>query len=239
MMYEYLGPPFEEGPLPAVFYFALSAHDSLHLDPFNQPARFLSIYPIRVFSITLPGHHLPATEALTDWANDIRKGVTLFENFSALVIEVIETLLAQNVIEKGKLGFVGLSRGGFIAAYIAAKTPLVSHILGFAPLTKLSHVKEFQGMDMEAFELDHLVSHLSTRKIRFYIGNRDTRVGTAHCYHLFSALVEDAYQKRISSPPLELIIGPSVGHQGHGTLPPVFQAGANWLASQLGCIHAT
>ena len=39
---EYLGPSINLGPLPAVFYFALSATDSLSLDPFDQPAVYLS-----------------------------------------------------------------------------------------------------------------------------------------------------------------------------------------------------
>jgi esterase FrsA len=236
-MYEYLGPPFEEGPLPAVFYFALSAHDSLHLDPFNQPARFLSSYPLRVFSLTLPGHHLAATEALGDWAREIKKGNNLLETFYTKAVNLIEQLVAQKVITKGKLGIAGLSRGGFIGCHVAARTPLISHILGFAPLTKLSHLKEFEGMDVEPLELSHLVPQLSNRHLRFYIGNRDTRVGTEHCYHFFSSLVEEAHHKKIRSAPLELIIGPSVGHQGHGTLPPVFRAGATWLAEQLGCAH--
>ena len=33
----FTGPPIEEGPRPALFYFALSGHQSLTLDPFNQP----------------------------------------------------------------------------------------------------------------------------------------------------------------------------------------------------------
>jgi len=236
-MYEFLGPSLKEGPLPAVFYFALSARDSLHLDPFNQPARFLSAYPLRVFSMTLPGHHLDKAEALGDWAKEIKKGHNILETFSAQAVQVIEKLIAQNVIKRGKLGVAGLSRGGFIGCHVAAKTPLVSHILGFAPLTKLSHLKEFEGMDVAPLELSHLVPHLSNRHLRFYIGNHDTRVGTEHCFHFFSSLVEDAYRKKIRTSPLELIIGPSVGHQGHGTLPPVFRAGAQWLAEQLGCYH--
>ncbi|MEK7340133.1 MAG: hypothetical protein AABZ92_05425, partial [Verrucomicrobiota bacterium] len=48
---EYLGPSVDLGPLPAVFYFALSARDSLLLDPFNQPAVYLSQFPLRIFSI--------------------------------------------------------------------------------------------------------------------------------------------------------------------------------------------
>jgi len=187
---EYLGPDLKKGPLPAVFYFALSAKDSLHLDPFNQPAVFLSKCPLRVFSLTLPGHHLPATEALNDWAQEIGKGRDIISEFSNHALEVMEQLIAKNVIEKGKLAVAGLSRGGFLACHVAAKTPLISTILGFAPLTRLDYAKEFKGMDVSTFNLSHLVEPLSDRTIRFYIGNRDMRVGTAHCFHFISELTQ-------------------------------------------------
>lgn len=237
--FEYLGPPLEQGPLPAVFYFALSAKDSLYLDPFNQPALFLKSYPLRVFSLTLPGHHGPATEALTDWASEIGKGHDIIAEFSDHTIEVIEDLIAKNVIEKGKLGFAGLSRGGFIACHIAAKTTLASTILGFAPLTRLDFAKEFEGMAVSSFNLSHLTDQLSDRTLRFYIGNHDVLVGTANCFHFISTLADNAYNKKIRSPPIELIIGPSIGHKGHGTSPEAFRSGADWLAQQLGCTHAT
>ena len=237
--FEYLGPPLEQGPLPAVFYFALSAKDSLHLDPFNQPAQFLSSYPLRVFSLTLPGHHLPPTEALDDWAREMAKGRDVIAEFVNETLSVIEDLTAKNVIAKGKLAAAGLSRGGFIACHVAAKTTLISTILGFAPLTRLDYTKEFEGVDVSSFNLSHLVEPLCSRTLRFYIGNRDMRVGTANCFHFISALTDTAYQKKSRSPPLELIIGPSIGHQGHGTSPQVFKNGADWLAQQLGCSDGT
>lgn len=233
--FEYLGPPLEEGPLPAVLYFALSAKESLHLDPFNQPARFLTSYPLRVFSFTLPGHHLPPTEALHHWALEIGKGHDVISEFCNHVLETIEDLIAKNIIIEGKLAAAGLSRGGFIACHLAAKTRLISTILGFAPLTQLDFAKEFEGMDVSSFNLSHLTTKLSDRTLRFYIGNRDIRVGTANCFHFISDLTEAAYHKKIRSSPIELIIGPSIGHQGHGTPPHVFKDGADWLAGKLGC----
>lgn len=233
MEFEYLGPALEKGPLPAVFYFALSAKDSLHLDPFSQPAVFLSKYCLRIFSFTLPGHHLPAVEALYDWAKEIKKGRDVISEFSKKVVEAIEKLIAQNVIEKGKVSAMGLSRGGFIACHIAAKTPLVSTILGFAPLTRLDYAKEFKDIDASPFNLSHLSSQLCNRTLRFYIGNRDLRVGTDHCFQFISTLVEDSYQKNIRSAPIELIISPSIGHQGHGTSFQTFSHGAHWLAHLL------
>ena len=117
---------------------------------------------------------------------------------------------------------------------MAALCPELSFILGFAPLTRLSYAKEFQnGPDVSHFDLEKLVSKLYNRKIRFYIGNLDTRVGTQHTFKLVSRLAEEAKNHRIRSAPIELIVGPSIGYQGHGTGPHVFQAGVDWIQSLL------
>ena len=54
----FVGPSLEKGPLPTLIYFALSAEDSLQCDPFNRPVQFLEGLPLRIFSITLPGHEI-------------------------------------------------------------------------------------------------------------------------------------------------------------------------------------
>lgn len=231
---EFLGPPLDAGPLPAVFYFALSAHDSLHLDPYNQPAVFLSSSRLLIFSMTLPGHDvLPPTEALRFWAEEIHHGRNVIQTFTHEIADYIHHLIQNRIVDPQKIGMMGLSRGAFIASHAAALLPEVSHILGFAPLTQLDIVKEFEGLDVDRWDLTHLTEKLYDRSLRFYIGNRDKRVGTEHCYQFVSELAETAYQNRISSSPIELIMGPSIGHQGHGTAPHVFQQGASWLSQKL------
>ncbi len=231
MEFEFLGPPLEEGPLPGVFYFAFSASDSLRLVPTNLPAKLLAIEGMRVFSLTLPGHHLPPEKALSWWAEQIAVGIDIVEEFSIQAANTIERLHAQNILSSCAL--MGLSRGAFLSCHTAAKTPLVSHILGFAPLTKLATAKEFAGIDASRFDLEHVSSQLLDRSIRFYIGNRDVRVGTKYAFDLIAALAETAFQRGVRSSPFELIVGPSIGSQGHGTSPEVFRDGANWILRQL------
>lgn len=84
------------------------------------------------------------------------------------------------------------------------------------------------------FKLKSLIPHLIGKKLRFYIGNHDTRVGTANCFQFIEALAEASFQNRISSSDVELIIGPSIGHQGHGTSKEIFTKGADWMAEKLG-----
>ena len=233
----FLGPPLESGPLPAVFYFSLSAHDSLHLDPYNQPALALMQHPMRVFSFTIPGHQLPPTEALNFWAAELEKGNDLITTFAEEVSATIEELIRREVASFDKIAVMGLSRGVFIGAHVAARCKLISHLLGFAPLTRLDKVKEFEQCTsslVEQLNLQNLSERLYDRTIRCYIGNRDLRVGTGACFHFISALADAAHHQKIRSAPIELVITPSIGHLGHGTSPETFREGARWLANQLG-----
>ena len=240
--FSFVGPSLAEGALPALFYFALSAEESLHTDPFNQPVKALATLPLRIFSLDLPWHgkDLPATEALKGWAEELEKKNTFFDTFLYQVVQGIEDLRSNRILIPEKTALCGLSRGAFVATHVAAHIPWIPFLLGFAPLTKLSQAKEFHHTKhtstIESLNLIHLLERLAEKTVRFYIGNHDTRVGTAECFHFIHALTEAAYAKKIRSPQIELFLKPSIGHQGHGTSPEVFQEGALWLASKLGLL---
>ena len=229
----FVGPPLKEGPKPALFYFALSSKDSLEKDPFNQPVQYLQGSAFRIFSMTLPGHenNLPPENALTLWAEKMKKGEAVLAPFIKQLKEAIDHLTPYFL--EGQLSVAGLSRGAFIACHIAALCPQITHILGFAPLTKLEQTKEFRDSQIETWDLEHLTSVLCNRTVRFYIGNQDTRVGTQHAFDFIHKLATAAQQRRIRSSPIELIIGPSIGYQGHGTSPSVFQSGVDWLKEEV------
>lgn len=228
------GPPLSEGPLPAIFYFALSDEESLNLDPFNQPVEFLKDERVRIFSMTIPGHgkDLDPTKAIQVWRDQMDQGLDPLSPFFAKVAATIEHLAAENIASK--VALAGLSRGAFIALHIAAICPLVRVILGFAPLTQLEFAQEFRGGYAPShLSLDPLIPKLCDRTMRFYIGNRDQRTGSENCFHLVRDLANAAYEKRIRSSPIEMIVGPSIGHKGHGTSPEVFKSGAKWLLEVL------
>lgn len=238
----YTGPLLTAGPLPALFYFALSAEDSLCLDPFNQPVAYLAQLPLRVFSMTLPGHenNLPPTQALDVWAQKIAQGQDVITAFVNQVKNVVQTLLEQNVLIKNRLGVAGLSRGAFVATHAAAAIPEFRWIVGFAPLTQLSFAREFQAIAdrplVRSLSLETLTSRLVDRSLRFYIGNLDTRVGTRLCFDFIEALSQEALTQAIRSPQVELMIRPSIGRDGHGTAKDTFHEGAQWIAEKLGAI---
>jgi len=232
----HVGPPLENGPLPSIFYFALSASDSLTKDPFNQPIQFLSDRPIRFFSLDLPAHEGDQSpfDALNSWAQDISNGIDVLTPFFEKVLEAIQYGIDQTLIHPEKLGIAGLSRGGFLASHLAAREPRIKAILQFAPLTNLKKSKDLHSVAhhplVEALNLFPLACNLSNRNIRFYIGNKDTRVDTRSCFEFAMHLVDNS---TLRSPQIELIITPSIGQAGHGTSPDTFKQGAEWLANAI------
>ncbi|NDD57648.1 MAG: alpha/beta hydrolase [Chlamydiae bacterium] len=222
---------------PTVIYFALSGYESLHTDPFNQVAMHLASQGVRVLSTDIPAHgeNLPSIDALKGWANDISHGhdpLTPFFNNTARSLNVFKE---KRVIDSEQVALVGLSRGAFIATQIAARLPWIKAILGFAPLTQLKLAKEFHFLAhndlVQSLDLNLIIPELIHKKIRFYISNRDTRVGTKECFNFIYELAHKAFEANIRSPELELLIKPPIGHHGHGTSKEVFLEGASWLAS--------
>ena len=224
--FAYVGPELKEGPLPALFYFALTAEKSLATDPFNQPVIALQNLPLRVFSITLPHHggNIKEQEAVKFWAEELADGSNFLDDFLKETIQTVDHLVKEGWIDIEHLGTMGLSRGGFIAAHLAARDSRFKTLLGFAPLTSL---------EISEWDLISIADKLSEKKIRFYIGNRDERVGTKTCFEFIEAVTEASFLSGIRSPNIELILFPSIGHKGHGTPPEVFLAGANWISNQV------
>jgi esterase FrsA len=101
-------------------------------------------------------------------------------------------------------------------------------------LTRLSLLKEFASLqNISSYDVENLSNELASRHVRFYIGNRDTRVGTRACFDCIMRFVEAAHQQKIRTPQVECMITPSIGKDGHGTSFEIFQQGALWMAESL------
>lgn len=228
------GPEIDQGKLPAFFYFALSGSESLHQDPYNQPIVFLKDFPIRCYSFTLPFHG-PGHDnqrAIELWSQELMQNPTFLEIFFQKCLTNVFYLIQEGLVDENHMAIGGLSRGGFIATHLAARERRFKYILGFAPMTSLTSVGENKPLE-HPWNLLPLVNQLAHQCIRFYIGNRDLRVNTRACFEFIQHLTEAAYLQGHRSPPVELMISPSVGFKGHGTLPPVFKDGVEWLAAKL------
>jgi len=233
------GPPLDLGPLPSLFYFALSGSDSLTLDPYNQPVQFLKGKMVRVFSMTLPGHenNLPATEAIRVWADDYAQKKAVLDTFLDEFNTALNFAIREKFVDVQKMGVAGLSRGGLLALHAAARDERLKYVLGFAPVTDLCEVHEFNHLiddeRVRALSAVNLSPFLIHQHLKLYSGNCDTRVGTRACIDFALSVVEHAQEKGVRSPKVELSLYPSVGIDGHGTPLDIFREGATWMASCL------
>jgi esterase FrsA len=236
----YVGEPLKKDRLPAIFYFALSAKESLLVDPFNQMVEKLKSHPLRIFSVDLPfhGENFLATEALGAWAEQVKQGIDPLTPFFETTAQTLSELYESGFIAPDTTAAAGLSRGAFVATEMAARLSWLKNILGFAPLTQLKLAKEFHSLADSAITRHHNLMHkidtLTDKTIRFYISHRDMRVGTKDCFEFIYGLCEKAHEDRIRSAPIELFIKPPIGHLGHGTSQETFLEGAQWLLSKLG-----
>ncbi|MGA8164743.1 MAG: alpha/beta hydrolase [Waddliaceae bacterium] len=235
----YRGPPLEKGLRPALFYFATSAEESLSLAPINLPAASLADTPIRVYSSTLPLHGpgLNTIEGMERWAEALQNNPDLIKNFIEKCRQNLNFLIDRGYVDPEKIAVAGLSRGSFIATLLAAEDPGISIVLGYAPLINLEALEEFHALRdhpvMSSLSLSHRIEKLIHKKLRFYIGNRDQRVGTETCYRFTQQVVDAAFRQGIRSPHVELMISPSIGRHGHGTSPDIFLEGIIWLKKML------
>lgn len=230
------GPPLHLGKKPAIFYFALSGHATLYADPFNQPVLKIIESGIRVYSWDLPFHDKEAhpKEAIRRLIHEFLINPSSLEDFLCLCKNNIDYLINEGLADPEAMGVAGLSRGGFIASHLASKEARIKAVVGFAPLTVIT-AREDDKIEGQAgtILLSDIVHDLTNARLRFYMGNHDTLVGTDNCYQFIRLLTESATLKGIRSPPVELILYPSIGHKGHGTPHHIFADGAEWLIDLL------
>jgi predicted esterase len=219
LIFSFLGPDLSVS-CKTVLYFSLSREDSLHAKPFCHPAEMLAHAGFRVLSATLPFHEK------NERPDNIK---SLWGAHTDVIREYLDTL-EISLIELGHLisepiGVMGLSRGAFIASHLAATLPQITTLLGFAPLC---HLEGDENLD-----LFHLAPRLTKKKIRFYIGHKDTLVKTELALSSCAHFIDAAKKDKIDPPSIDCVVKPSVGREGHGTLDTTFKEGVLWMKENL------
>ena len=241
LTFTYFGPDLFWGAMPSVLYFSIDAHSSLCVDPFNQPIIPMQNHSMRVFSCDLPEHgaDLDPHTALTRWAERYQNGENVIQDFISKVSRFIDHLEKEGIVDH-RLGVMGLSRGAFIAAHLAALNSKIKHIVGFAPLSDLRKAKEFKDLP-ESIRLPSPIMDLKEcflkTSLKCFIGNQDTRVSTHRALETIVHLCDFALEKGVKSPPIEIDVYPSIGHMGHGTPPHVFEQGSLHMVKKLGFLN--
>ena len=160
----YEGADLDQGPLPALFYFAISGEESLTLHPYNSPVVYGAGPELRIFSLTLPGHggSFNKFKAMEYWAKEIAAGNYPIENFLDQAVRAIDWLIEEEIVHPDHLALCGLSRGGLIATHIASREKRVRTLLGFAPITRLEEVEPFEeNPRLESLNLTSLAENLT------------------------------------------------------------------------------
>ena len=224
---------------PTFVYFSISGEESLCLDPFNQPIMELLNFPLRLLSFDLPYHTTSEEKftAMTAWAEAYARGEDPLRSFLEGVSQCLDILSDEGIIDPQHLAVGGLSRGGLLAMHLAAIHPGIRYVLGFAPVTELGKLKDFEAIKerplVKSLDAKNIANELIEKHLRLYIGNRDIAVNSHSCYDFVSHLAETAFQNGVRSPRVELRISPSIGHRGHGTSSKVFSEGAKWIGEKL------
>lgn len=235
--FHYLGPSLSEGPAPTIFYFALSAQATLLVDPYNQPITSLDFHRVRVMTCTIPEHEEPKSpyDAIASWVQHLQNHQDILTSFFKKVAEAIHVMIEKNMIKIHQFGLMGLSRGAFIATHLSYYFDFPIPVVGFSPLIKLSQTKEAQEAKMltSSLDLTNFKDKLIDKRIFYFIGNKDSRVGSKICADFIFDLALLANEKNIRSLPFELKVFPSIGYMGHGTPKAIFIEGSKLLLAKI------
>lgn len=173
----------------------------------EPPAGYLCV------SIDPPCHgtHLypGRSEGLPGWAELAADEYDFVADFNARLSEVLDHLVDEDLADPDRIAVAGTSRGGFLALRYAAFDPRVACGVGYAPVTDLRQLREFEIAASVPF-VDELslgahVAPLTGRPVFIVIGDRDVRVGTDAAIDVARALSAAA----VTGLPVADVVNPS------------------------------
>lgn len=203
-----------------VFYFSLSADNSLNLSPFCHPVNILLQQGVRVVSVTLPCHEENARPYNIQelWGREKELLIKFLQDLKTGIKELTKEFATP-------FGVMGLSRGSLIALHLLADIKEISAAVCFAPLLTLKDTNELSTTD--------LIPKLASKKVHFFVGDMDTLIGTENVKHFSSALRSFCHRHNTHDTNIQTKISPSIGRFGHGTSDANFEEGALWLSVNL------
>lgn len=220
-----------------VIFFTTTAQEGIATSPLCHPAIFLQNHNIRVISFDLPLHNdqTPSYDGANRWTEKMIETQTdLLYPF----LQQVSSWIDEHLDPKAPLGFMGISRGAFIAALLAIHRALPVPLVLFSPMQDLDYLwlwdcEQSQLPFLRFYRLSHHSQFLKDCPIYFSIGNHDERVLTAKTLHLYQELLHLKGKEQKRNIPLELHVFPSIGMYGHGTPDHIFAEGAKWMSEHL------
>lgn len=222
-------------PAPTLFIFATALED---LGGYTDVGRQLLKHGVLTVALDPPCHgsDLRAGEPpqLRGWRVRVEKGESLVDPFTTRATAVLDHLIHEGFTEPERVMAFGVSRGGFLAFHFAAADRRIKAVAAVSPVTRLSALTEFAGLEnhkaVDALSVVHLADRLAGRAVWISIGNNDARVDTDSAV-AFARKLATPRQNSNQILPVELIVGPSLGHHA---IEHANELAADWLGRQLG-----
>ena len=229
--------PSDVRPAPTLIVLSGDIDRSLTHPSFLNAGKFLGPQGWLCVSIDLPCHGEQATadlRNLSGWAKRVARGEDIVAEFNTRMRRVVDHLITQGLTDPERLVASGVSRGGFMAIRYAAFDDRVDAAIGYAPVTDLAVLREFDAIDdspaVKAMSLHAHAEALVGRPIFLVIGDRDTRVGTDDAMTFMRRLQRLAAEADTPSrADLYVVSEP----RGHATHPEADGWAARWVRSVL------
>ena len=231
-------------PAPTLFVFATQIEPTL-TSAYNKVGTIVGRHGYLCVSLDLPCH---PGGGLPGWAATVRSGNPLVSEFVSEVSQVLDYLIREGYTDPKRVAVAGTSRGGFMAMHIAAAEPRIKCAIGFVPVTDLTDLTEFAGLEDNKFAkslaLANVADKLAGRPLWVAIGNNDGRVNTDRAIEFTRTVVAASVAKEKRTPTdiidVELHVMPWSGHGGNqrwsgdgGDLN-AHDAAAAWLLARMG-----
>lgn len=185
-------------PAPTLVVLATTPEETLQSRAFNSVGHLLGQQGFLCISVDVPCHgkdQQPGEPGgLPGWRSRLEKGKPLVGDFVKKTSRVLGYLIEKGYTDEKNVGACGTSRGAFMAIHFAATEPRVGWVVAFAPVTDLTVLTEFAGLEeskaVRSLSLLHQADNLAGRGFWLCIGNHDLRVGTDQAIALTRRITE-------------------------------------------------
>jgi pimeloyl-ACP methyl ester carboxylesterase len=237
-------------PAPTLFAFGLDIQSAL-AEEANVVGVILARRGFLCVSLDVPCHGADARPGepggLSGWRARLEKREDFVSDFVSKSSAVREFLVREGYTDARKIVVAGTSRGGFVALHFAAADPNVRCVVGFAPVTDLLALSEFEGTShseaAKALSVASIADKLADRSVWITIGHEDRRVSTDAAIDFTRKVMNAnlAWKKREglkvsgrwTDARVQLVLVPSEGSTGHYVHSTAHSEAAAWILGQL------
>jgi len=233
----------KERPAPLLIMFGGAMQAALEDENSNKIGWILAEHGFLTICLDMPSHGAEDRPGylsrLPAWKMRLENGENFLPPFFSKVRSVLEFLIQEGYADPRRIGVYGSSRAGFMALHFAAQEPRVRYAVALCPVTHLTALQEFKGMETNvltrSLDVIHLADRLADRALWMTIGHNDRRVDTQHAIEFALKVMElsPLHKKPMthfwSGEDMKFTITPSEGSSGHSTYNMAHEEAAAWV----------